>query len=275
MSDEKQNLLWLLEGLPEFRKEAQEIAQESFKKEIESINQIAALLGSLAFFTMENKSKKNILLSDTYPATDWQFHAHVTDLINTLLSIKELCVDGFDTQARALVRVLDERIYQALILFSSAKDYQIWKNAEDTKQAYYDLFSKKKSKYKKLLHLDQKYLETTKSDELIALRAENDKYYSDTIHGANTSIYAGAVAYPFGDLNEGPFVSAIYGRASSCSYQTLHHSIGQMSYFVLMIGAILEDIHSLGNIEGENLIYVFKSNRYSVIEKSMKLIMNS
>lgn len=275
MSDEKQDLLWLLEGLPEFKKESQEVAQESFKKEIELINLIAALLGSLAFFTMENKNQKNILLSDTYPATDWQFHAHVTDLINTLLSIKELCVDGFDIQARTLVRVLDERIYQALILFSNPKDYQIWKSAEDTKQAYYDLFSKKKSKYKKLRHLDEKYLETTKSEELIALREEKDKYYSDIIHGANISIYAGSVAYPFGDLNEGPFISAVYGRASSCSYQTLHHSIGQMSYFVLMIDAILEDIHSLGNIEGENLIDVFRSNRYSVIEKSIKLIMNN
>lgn len=272
MSEEKQDLSWLLSGLPEMKEEALEESQKHFQKEIDAIDYIAALLGGLAFFTMENQSKNNILLSNSYPSSDYKFHVHLTDLINTLLSIKELCINGFDAQSRALVRVLDERIYQNLVLFSSSEDYIKWAEAESSKQAHYELFSKKKSIFKKIRALEEKYLEQTNADEMLSFRKEKEEYYSDSIHGASISIYAGSVAYPFGNLDDGPFISTLYGRASSCSFQTLHHSIAQMTYFVIMIDAILKDIHSLKNIESNDLIDTYRNNRYKVIEKAISLV---
>lgn len=272
MSEEKQDLSWLLSGLPEMKAESLKDSQKHFKKEIELIDFIAAALGGLAFFTM-NQRNENILLSSTYPSSDWKFHAHLTDLINTFISIKELCIHGFDTQARSLVRVLDERIYQNLILFSSSEGYKKWAEAESSKQAHYELFSKKKFIFKKIKALEEKYLNQKNTQEALIIRKENEEYYSDSIHGASISIYAGSVAYPFGNLDDGPFASTLYGRASSCSYQTLHHSIGQMAYFVIMIGAILEDVHSLKNIEASDLIDTYRNNRYQIIEKAINLIL--
>lgn len=275
MSEEKQNISWLLDGLSEMKEESLDDSQKHFKKEIDVIDYIAAVLGSLAFFTMENKGKNNILLSNTYPSTDWKFHAHLTDLVNTLLAIKELCINGFDTQSRSLVRVLDERIYQNLILFSNSEDYIAWAEAESSKQAHYELFSRKKSIFKKIRALEEKYIDQKNSEEILTIRKEKEEYYSDSIHGANISIYAGSMAYPFGDLDDGPFVSAIYGRASSCSFQTLHHSIGQMAYFVTMMDAILEDVHSLENIECNELIDTYRNNRYQVMDKAINLILEN
>jgi hypothetical protein len=274
MSEEKQDLSWLLSGLPEMKAESLEDSQKHFKKEIELIDFIAAVLGGLAFFTMANQRNENILLSSTYPSSDWKFHAHLTDLINTFISIKELCLNGFDTQARSLVRVLDERIYQNLILFSSPEDYRVWADGESSKQAHFELFSKKKSIFKKIRALDEKYLDQKNAQEALAIRKEYEEYYSDSIHGASLSIYAGSLAYPFGNLDDGPFVSTLYGRASSCSYQTLHHTIGQMAYFVIMIGAILEDVHSLKHIEASDLIDTYRNNRYEIMEKANNLILS-
>jgi hypothetical protein len=274
MSEEKQDLSWLLSGLPEMKAESLEDSQKHFKKEIELIDFIAAVLGGLAFFTMANQRNENILLSSTYPSSDWKFHAHLTDLINTFISIKELCLNGFDTQARSLVRVLDERIYQNLILFSSPEDYRVWADGESSKQAHFELFSKKKSIFKKIRALDEKYLNQKNAQEALAIRKEYEEYYSDSIHEASLSIYAGSLAYPFGNLDDGPFVSTLYGRASSCSYQTLHHTIGQMAYFVIMIGAILEDVHSLKHIEASDLIDTYRNNRYEIMEKANNLILS-
>ena len=267
MSEENRNIRWLLSGLPEMKEEALEDSKKYFSGEIELINYMAATLASLAFFTMENKSDKSILLSEAYPASDWNFHSHLTDLINTFLSIKELCINGFDTQARSLVRVFDERIYQNLILFSCPEDYKSWKNAKSSKQTHFELFSRKKSIFKKVFALEKKYLDIINDHEVLAMRKEYEEYYSDNIHGASISIHIGSLAYPFGDLDDGRFVSNLYGRASSCSYQTLHHAIGQMAYFVTMINFILEDIHSINKIINNDLIKTFKNNRHDVMKK--------
>jgi hypothetical protein len=272
MNDEKQDLSWLLSGLSEMKEESLDDSHKHFKEEIYVIDYIAAVLGSLAFFTMENKDSNNILLSKTYPSTDWKFHAHLTDLINTLLAIKELCTNGFDAQSRSLVRVLDERIYQNIILLSNPEDYIAWAETGSSKQAHYDLFSRKKIIFKKISALEEKYLNLKNSNLALTTRKKYEEYYSDAIHGASLSVYGGSVAYPFGDLDDGLFVSAIYGRASSCSFQTLHHSIRQMAYFIMMMNAILEDIHSLKNIECNDLIDTYRNNRYKVIDKALKLI---
>lgn len=92
MSEVKQDLYWLLDGLSGFKEESLDESRKQFKNEVDLIDFLAAVLGSLAFFTMKNKTKNNLLISDSHPSTDWKFHAHITELINTLLSIKELCV---------------------------------------------------------------------------------------------------------------------------------------------------------------------------------------
>ena len=123
--------------------------------------------------------------------------------------------------------------------------------------------------------LEDQYIKPSSPEELLSIRKEREKYYSDSIHGASVSIYAGSVAYPFGGLDQGPFVSTVFGRASSCSFQTLHHVISQMAYFMIMIEAILEDCHNLKNVSDDALINVFKSNVSVVLEKSMNLVLET
>lgn len=183
-----------------------------------------------------------------------------------------MCLGGFDTQARSLVRTLDERTSQSLILFSSAKDYEQWKNADSSRQAHYEIFSKKKSLFKKNRKLDDKYLKLSEKDHvrLRAIREEDEEYYSDNIHGANTSVIVGSIAYPFED--EGLFISAIFGRASSCSYQTLHHLIGQIAYFSYMINAILNDLHQIQGVENNEFVNKYRATEPKVMELASELL---
>ncbi|KJZ16088.1 hypothetical protein TW85_04315 [Marinomonas sp. S3726] len=269
-----ENFEQVLKGIYENKQEAIEESNAHFQKEERLIDYISASLGALSLATLGNTIKENEILDINYPATDMWFSAHLTNIINTVLSIKDLCINGFDTQARSLVRTLDERIYQTLILFSSAEDYDAWKNTEDSKQAHYELFSKKKSILKKITKLDSKYLSLSASnhDFLRSLRRADEEYYSDCIHGASVSVVIGSLAYPFGDLEEGPFVSSLFGRASSCSFQTLHHVIGQMAYFTYMLNAILMDIHSIQGVNKNEYVDMYCTSQSKIIKLSQELL---
>ena len=265
----------VIKDIYEIKQEAIEESNSHFQKEVRLIDYISASLGALFLATLCNSDKENEILDKSYPAKDMWLGAHLVNIVNTTLSIKDLCLNGFDTQARSLVRALDERIYQALILFSSAKDYELWKLTEDSKQAHYDLFSKKKSIFKKITQLNNKYLSLSTSDHdyYRSLMKESEKYYSDCLHGASDSVIIGSMAYPFGDLNNGPFISSIFGRASSCSYQTLHHVIGQMSYFSYMLNEILEDLHSIKNVSNNKDIDTYRYSQSKIMQLSEQLLL--
>lgn len=232
----------VLNGISENIKEANNDSEKHFKKEVEAIEVIASTLGSLALSAMTN-TKSNKILKKQYPASDWFLHCHITNIVNTLLSIKYLCINGFDTQSRSLVRTLDERIYQTLILFSSNDDYELWHKADDPKAAHFKLFSRKKAILKKIKKLEDQHLSNINTATLMSVRKDDIEFYSDSIHGSALSILAGSVAYPFGEIDSGPFIPALFGRASSCTFQTLHYVIGQMAYFSYMLYEILIKYH--------------------------------
>ncbi len=270
-----ENIKNLIDGIYENKKESISDSEPHFVKEVNVIDYISASLGALALGTLNNVEKENEVLAKDFPATDMWLSSHLTNIVNTALSIKDLCLNGFDTQARALVRTLDERIYQALILFSSAEDYRGWKNADSSKQAYYEIFSKKKSLLNKITRLENKYLTLSESNHvyLRSLREESDEYYSDCIHGAHVSVIAGALAYPFGNIEEGPFISALFGRASSCSFQTLNHMIGQLAYFSHMLNVILIDMHSIEKSNNE-YVSIYCSSQTKVLDLAKKLLLH-
>lgn len=268
----------VISELDVFRNEANEEAQRHFKTEIELINFIVASLGSLAFATLykESSPSDNRIIDKEFPATDMWFSNHLTNLVNTILSARDLCVNGFDTQARSLVRMIDERIHQILILFSSPNDYKTWKETEDSAFAHFSLFSKKRSILKKMKRLDEKYL--PEIDHLLVkkMREEDERYYSESIHGANVSTIVGSYAYPFGPFDDGTFITTTFGRASSCSFQTLHHIIGKCSYFSFMLYMLLKDVHSLDKIENDedanNFLEIFKNSIDEILDRSKELL---
>lgn len=264
----------MIEGIYENKEESIKDSKLHFQEEIEVLDYICASLGALAIGTLSNVVKENEVLSKDFPATDYWLSCHITNVVNTALSIKELCISGFDTQARSLIRIFDERILQLLILFSSAEDYEKWKNPDSSKSAHYDLFSKKKSLLKKAKKLDEKYFKLTEQELITikALREERDEYYSDCIHGAHTSVIVGSIAYPFKDDKDGLFISSIFGRASSCSYQTLHHLIGQLSYFSYMLNALLNDLHQIQNVNNNKFISEYKKTELSVMKLASEIV---
>ena len=260
----------VLDGIFENKNEAKDETKKHFRRETEVVDIMAATLGSLALSTMTNKTKNNTVLKKDYPATDWFLHCHITNIVNTLLSIKYLCINGFDTQARSLVRTLDERIYQTLILFSSSDDYELWHKTDDPKFAHFKLFSRKKAILKKVSRLDTEYLSNINFEILMSLRKESGEFYSDSIHGSAVNILAGSVAYPFSDLDDGQFIPALFGRASSCTFQTLHYVIGQTAYFSYMLHKILTDYHSWevdSNDEYQNIYTTMNSCLFPLAEE--------
>lgn len=91
-------------------------------------------------------NEENNIISQDHPAQDIHLCGLLNNICNTATSALHLIEMGFDTQARILARTLDERIYQTIILFESSTDYMQWKEAEspeESKQAHFNLFSKK------------------------------------------------------------------------------------------------------------------------------------
>ncbi|GMR16198.1 MAG: hypothetical protein BMS9Abin31_0511 [Gammaproteobacteria bacterium] len=268
------NIELIIKDIYEIKQEAIEESNAHFQKKIQLIDYISASLGALSLATLSNTEKVNEVLSKDYPAKDGWFSKQLINVINTMLCIKDLCITGFDTQARALVRILDERIYQTLILLSSAEDYKEWGNTEDSKKTHHALFREKKI-LKKMMELEKKYFSLSASavEYFRELRKNYIKYYSECVHGASDSIFIGAYAYPFGDIDDGPFITALFGRSSSCSHQTLHHVIGQMAYFSEMLNAILIDLHSIQDVNNNEDIDTYCTSQSKIRQFSKELLL--
>lgn len=188
---------------------------------------------------------KNVLLKTDFSGSDIHLGSFLNNICNTTSAAISLIKQGYDTQARVLIRTLDERIYQCIVLFSSSSDYEKWDEAEDqddAKNAHYSLFAKKGRILKRITELEEKYLGFKDHQlELRAWRKEREVYYSMAVHGSSAAVMVGSASFSFED--ESIMMPNLFGHPSSASRGTLSHIIYQLHFFLLLLPEILKDVH--------------------------------
>jgi hypothetical protein len=198
---------------------------------------------------------RNIFLASDFPANDFQFACNITNIANSGLCVLHLARDGFDTQARILLRSLSEAIYQTLIVFSTASEFTEYHAAQDaaqTKETWYRLFGGKKRLYSKLSALEARLgMHRGRLEQLAAWREEQMVFFSQDTHHASPSAHIGSLAYAFdGDRVE----PAILGGASRHSRLTIQHLGLQLFSFVGTMHDVLLKIHRWSpDIESANV----------------------
>jgi hypothetical protein len=225
-------------------KEAGSALSSRHETEIELCRYNIATVALLSIVARQSEHGHEILGKD-FPANDSNLCGFLANISNTAQAALLLVINGLDTQARVLLRTLDERIYQAIILFHSAQDYKIWhagESSDDARSAHYQLFSRKGRLQKKLRAIEEEYLSSEGDlNELVEWRKEQDEFYSMAVHGSMAAVMVGSWAFAF----EGGNVTFpnVFGRASSASTSTLRHLLFQLHHFNFLFPAVLKDVH--------------------------------
>lgn len=202
-----------------------------------------ACLCYLTLASNRSQAERKIIRGD-FPANDFQLACLLTRIVNSSVCIIHLVRDGFNTQARILVRALDESMYQTLILLSDAADYEAYKRVEtveDTKKIWYELFGGKKRLFKKLLALEQRLgMSIDTSTAFASWREEQMNYYGEVIHNGAISTSWGSLAHDF-DIDQ--MHLAILGHACPSGRSTLEHVNLQLRQFCMTLHEVLLKIH--------------------------------
>ncbi len=223
---------------------------DSYGEQIYLIVLLLTVFGSLALLLEDIASSKdghdNTILKSNFSARDIHLCGFLTNICNTASAALSLIKKGYDTQSRVLVRSMEERIYQCIVLFACSEDYAEWDRAEkmvDAKATHYKLFAKKGRLLNKMRVLEKKYLKVSDHDNTLkAWRKENQAYYSMAVHGSNTAVMVGSSS---GSLHDDELVCFpnLFGVVSNYSEATLEHIISLLHTLLMMLPKILADVH--------------------------------
>lgn len=194
--------------------ESEKIQSRWVAGEISCLQASAFSLGCLALAA--NFEGPNRILKKDYVAKDLYLANWLINISNTCLAIIRLCSEGFDMQARMLVRCLHERVRQAIILFYSGEDYEIWHSVfddVDSKQAYYTLFSRKGRINKRYLEIANNLGFKFTVEEVDEWDTDN-VYFSSAIHAGKDSIALGSFGFHY---DKDLVCPAVFGKASATS----------------------------------------------------------
>jgi hypothetical protein len=240
------DLLDLKKEIARGARESKKVASPHLKDTIDDIEICVMAINLLALKCMHALAHDNrlrVILSEKFPARDINLSGALLNICHTSIAINKLCLEGLDTQARILVRTLDERLMQIPILFSTEQNYREWHAAqtpEESKSAHYRVFAKKKSLIKKYQEIERELFGNEKDEESYKWHLENESFYSMAVHGASNAVLIGSFSFDFESEKVFP---NILGRASSASVQTLRHCRFQILWFLLMLERLLEKFH--------------------------------
>lgn len=147
-------------------------------------------------YSEEDKSRLLPNDSEQNPDPNLILQSQLIQIANYSYSIIELCMQGLDSPARSLIRVLSELIHQTLITMSSKEDMTTFVNAreEDATKTWYELFSTKKIK-KKMSLIDHKLgFDSELINEMKQMRKRNLTFYSENVHHSYAATTIGARA---------------------------------------------------------------------------------
>ncbi|HXU92711.1 MAG TPA: DUF5677 domain-containing protein [Gallionella sp.] len=254
-----------------------------YLEEIFLINLLLVTFGSLVLLTRKGTPNgaedENVILRKDFAGKDIHLCSFLNNICNTATAAMNLIKQGYDTQARILIRTLDERIYQCMVLFASSEDYENWGKAEeqeDAKQAHYDLFSRKGRILKRVSELEEKYLGLSDhKNEIQAWRKERESYYSMAVHGAASAVLIGSASFALED--DSAHIPNLFGIPSSASSGTLSHMIYQLHGLLLLLPEILNDVHGWHPTVEDELerIYLATSGAATILVRQWILEKNS
>lgn len=228
-----------------FKQDARNESREHLSDFVNDIKFCIAGLGFLAMYIELGKQERltNIVLRQDFSAKDTFLYAGLANIVNTSISIVDLSMNGFDSQARMLLRSLDEYALKIPVLFSCADDFNAWHQAQEmdvSKQAHYELFAKKQALFKKYQKLEKECFSEAHFTEIEDLKYSHD-FYSMFVHGASIASSIGAYAFDFEKDNVLP---NIFGRASIGSISTLQSTLSILLRFSMLIRIVLLRFHN-------------------------------
>ncbi len=208
---------------------------------------------SLSFLTMEclDKDKEESILKEDYPANDFQLGCHLIEISNTVISILQLCSNGFDLQARILLRNLEERLMQIIVLFTHNQDFIDWlaaQEVEESKTVNYNIFAKKGSLIKKYGLIEKEILQdfdfkVSREHELNMrkFRKERSENLSMSVHGASTEVYLRS--YKLLNHDSEKLIPSFLGTDNFYSLELINETFESMWYFLKLFRLLLFKYH--------------------------------
>lgn len=231
--------------LKHFPDESEREISLEYKDEIELCKLNIVVIALLSIISRDTEDEKPIL-NESFPANGSNLCGFLANISNTAQSALILILKGFDTQARILLRTLDERILQAIVLFNSEQDYEAWHAGEsesDAKTAHYQLFSKKGRLQKKIKALENEMLGSEfDSEQVQRWRQEQNDSFSMAVHGSMAAVMVGSWAFSLHDEEKVVFPN-VFGRASSASRTSFSHLLFQLFYFNALFVGLLRSVH--------------------------------
>lgn len=197
----------------------------------------------------------NWLSESGKPNPNFVLRRLLTSLLNDSLAIKFLLKEGFDVQARILLRSTLELTWQILILFYNRDDFSRYCKAEfsdEIKKTYFSLFSRDKT-YNKLKEIESALTNEFEHEMLNSLkkhRQENFDFYSHIAHNSFNSVVFGSMNFI---PNTDGLTDGIFGGVTEATEQTLKALNYNLWYFIMIFIAIMVAKYrkNLTNLEGE------------------------
>lgn len=195
------------------------------------------------------------LNEDGRPNPNFVLRRLLTSLLNDSLSIKFLLKEGFDVQARTLLRSTLELTWQILILFFYRSDFIKYCDAESDdkiKEAYFTLFARDKT-YKKLKNIESTLSSEFEQEMLNSLkkqRKENFDFYSHIAHNSFNSVVLGSMNFV---PNTNGLSDGFLGGVTEATGQTLKTLNYSLWYFIMIFIGIVGAKYrkNLTNLGGE------------------------
>ena len=168
---------------------------------------------------------------------------HISYLCNSALSIRKLALTGFEPQAKVLTRSFIEAIYQTLVIFHDHESYLAYKkgvDANSAKDAYYEVFAKKKNLHKKFQKLEDSFVRQSHAerDEQYIQRVGMLEHYSQATHSSAMHILTSALQ----PNDESILAPTILGKYSASTENTLLNCSHEICYFCMLMEHIAEKV---------------------------------
>jgi hypothetical protein len=208
--------------------------------------------------------------NNSSPLTTFMVANHLSWLCNTAMAIRSLILQGLEPQARVLTRSFVEAIYQTLVLFYDEESYAIYLKGignDGSKEAYYNLFSKKQRLQKKLQILETEAFERIKNEQSFNLttdrtdqlkqRVDMLEHYSQATHASFLHILMSALQ-PDDQSN---LHQTILGRVTTATENTLLNCTHEICYFSVLFDHIVKNVWKIPDISN--------NPNYDIFWKSM------
>lgn len=193
-------------------------------------------------FGIEYLSYIHVALSETLPGRNKAIEARhkaayvlTGSAVSFGLSARLLCISGFDTPARALLRTLVEAIFLCLAVLDDDALAQSFVKAQEDQDIknFWHMQASPKKLHERIIDLEKNIgLEATMIEKLVTWRREEYEILSQSAH---LSYLAAFITTNTPDLEQSDILKiGIFGQASSASHRTIFYAATTIWYFSRM-----------------------------------------